>query len=712
MRAKRARLSVVTATFAASLLGSGFTNPLGAATLTWDADNATAGVQDGDGFWNTGNNNWHDGAGNVAWANSNDAVFGGTSGTPGLVKIDTAAISPSSMTFNVDGYTIEDTSSSIRLNLASNTGGITANGDTTIRTFRGAIMLRATQTFTVAPGKTLTMDNTPEANSILVGGNIAGNNLTLDGGGTVEFISSDEDFALGVPAATILFINNATATVTGRTSGALPDGASLVVRSRSNFSGDAGKVFVNAGGLLDLGTTTLVVQQNQVLDPDGLAVPTGPPGELHLDGGAMAVGAIGSAAIASSGVIYINGGEIRATMDNDNFIPAPWVAGPGGQGPQAMYVGANGATIDTDGFNVTSYNPLLENPASTGGAFVKTGAGIFTTAGDNTYTGGTTIEAGTLELGAGGTSGSILGDVVNDGTLAFNRSDVVTFAGLISGTGGVLHNGLGTTYLTAANTYTGASVSDAGLLAFEDAAAYGTTPSITANGFGSVGLDTSSLDAAFIAKIQAAPTPSDGGLALASVDAASDVDFTAVPLNHANTRGMSVGAIGSVNYTGTITPDATLGYRVGGGGTLTLANANALTGARPVTVTNGGTVVLPVANDYTGLTTIEGPTTLAVAGSSSLGDGSATNGLAFDGGTLRTDGPVASAFRDAALGAGGGTVDTNGFDSSLGNVAGTGPFTKNGLGNLTVNHVRSSALSVNDGKLTIVPSGGAAGGVS
>ncbi|MEO6434800.1 MAG: PEP-CTERM sorting domain-containing protein, partial [Tepidisphaeraceae bacterium] len=82
--------------------------------------------------------------------------------------------------------------------------------------------------------------------------------------------------------------------------------------------------------------------------------------------------------------------------------------------------------------------------------------------------------------------------------------------------------------------------------------------------------------------------------------------FSAAPLSGLKLRGMSLGAIGSVSYTGTITPfDAATGYRVGGGGTLTLANTNALTGAQNVTATNGGTVVLASPNDYTGTTTAQ-----------------------------------------------------------------------------------------------------------
>ena len=62
---------------------------------------------------------------------------------------------------------------------------------------------------------------------------------------------------------------------------------------------------------------------------------------------------------------------------------------------------------------------------------------------------------GTLQIGNGGTTGSITGNVVDNGTLAFDRSDAVTFGGVISGTGNVVQRGTGTLTVTAANTYTG-----------------------------------------------------------------------------------------------------------------------------------------------------------------------------------------------------------------------------------------------------------------
>ena len=85
----------------------------------------------------------------------------------------------------------------------------------------------------------------------------------------------------------------------------------------------------------------------------------------------------------------------------------------------------------------------------------KQGTGTLVLSGDNTYTGDTIIRAGTLQLGNGGTSGSIVGDVVDNGTFAVNRSDTFTFNGAISGSGAFAQIGTGTTVLTGANTYTG-----------------------------------------------------------------------------------------------------------------------------------------------------------------------------------------------------------------------------------------------------------------
>ena len=99
------------------------------------------------------------------------------------------------------------------------------------------------------------------------------------------------------------------------------------------------------------------------------------------------------------------------------------------------------------------------------GSLTKSGVGTLTLTGNADHSGGTTIEAGTLQVGDGGTSGSLAGDVEiqTDGTLAFNRSDNLGFAGMFSGDGALEKFGAGTLWLTGdSSAYAGQGTLHAG----------------------------------------------------------------------------------------------------------------------------------------------------------------------------------------------------------------------------------------------------------
>jgi autotransporter-associated beta strand protein len=196
---------------------------------------------------------------------------------------------------------------------------------------------------------------------------------------------------------------------------------------------------------------------------------------------------IGHAHLAA---INFNGGTI---MGYGTLLPADDYSAVTGA---VMYfegvtcnVQAGGAKIDDGGNTIQINHALVHDPAivspATDGGLTKSGAGTLILTGTNTYTGGTIVNAGTLQLGynntnlSGGTLGT--GGVVlnNSSVLSFNRSDSFTIANLISGNGSVIQQCYGSTaILTAANTYTGATTVSQGTLSLNGVQA---TSGVTVN---------------------------------------------------------------------------------------------------------------------------------------------------------------------------------------------------------------------------------------
>ena len=84
--------------------------------------------------------------------------------------------------------------------------------------------------------------------------------------------------------------------------------------------------------------------------------------------------------------------------------------------------------------------------------------------GDVAVTNNVSTSLGILNIGAGGTIGSVSGNIANNSAVVFNRSDAVTYGGVISGNGAVTKDGAGVLTLNGVNTYGGTTDVRAGTL--------------------------------------------------------------------------------------------------------------------------------------------------------------------------------------------------------------------------------------------------------
>ncbi len=137
-------------------------------------------------------------------------------------------------------------------------------------------------------------------------------------------------------------------------------------------------------------------------------------------------------------------------------------------GGDILLKGANGETsgrIYVEDAAVTGGGTATIASALTGTmGLEKAGLGTLIFTGANTYSGGTNVAAGTLQIGDGGTSGAIVGNLVDNAAVIFNRSGSVTFGGAISGNGTLEQKGAGTLILTGASTFSGTTTVSAGTL--------------------------------------------------------------------------------------------------------------------------------------------------------------------------------------------------------------------------------------------------------
>ena len=181
-----------------------------------------------------------------------------------------------------------------------------------------------------------------------------------------------------------------------------------------------------------------------------LAQEDGTNGAYSLNGGLLLVGGGGILAQLGTGAFNFGGGTLGAT--------APWSSSM----PMTLTYAVGDATVDTTGGDIG-----LSGVLSGGGGLVKVGSGTLTLSASNTYTGNTTVNAGTLAIGALGLLGSnglYYSNIAIAGgaTLNYGGTAAQTL-GVVSGSG-ALTQSAGLLTLIANNTFSGIFSQAAGTL--------------------------------------------------------------------------------------------------------------------------------------------------------------------------------------------------------------------------------------------------------
>jgi fibronectin-binding autotransporter adhesin len=354
------------------------------------------------------------------------------------------------------------------------------------------------------------------------------------------------------------------------------------------------------------------------------------------------------------------------------------------KGSRNLDIGAN--TLSVGGNNqATTYAGGI---SGTGG-LVKAGTGLLALSGSSGYAGVTTISGGTLQVGAGGTTGALgAGGVVNNATLAFNRSDNYSgaFTRTISGTGGVRLVS-GSLALAADNSYTGSTTISGGTLQIGSGGAAGSLGggAVTNNGAlvfnrtddygGPLGNAINGSGSLTLVRGALTFTGSSGSTGPTAITGGT------LQVGNGGTAGRLGG--GAITNNGSIVFNRTDGY----GGAI----ANVISGSGSLTLA-GGTLALAAVNSFSGNTRVAGGVlslgnTQALA-RSTLDLYSTDSGVvALSAGTTALTYTLGGLSGSRNLAIGGNTLaigNNNASSTYSGAISGSGGLVKVGSGSFTV----------------------------
>ncbi|TCK30414.1 outer membrane autotransporter protein [Ancylobacter aquaticus] len=440
-----------------------------------------------------------------SWTNSGSLTIGANTGAKGTLtvaaggKVSSTSAALGSYRGSQGIVTVTGAGSTLDLAGGSFTVGVAGEGIVTVAA--GGTVLSGYVTMALSEYGTGAITVTGAGslwdagtNSVSMGSYGTNASITVEDGGTMAASSFYQDYSPGTRSITL-------------------DGGTLRATATQSYflSGfDAGDVTLAAGGGT-IDSNGFDIGADSVLGGEGALTKTG-TGTLTLTGANTYTGGtvisggtlqIGNGRAAGSILGDVTNNSVLAFNRSDAFTMAGAISGTGAvvqAGSGTLYLtGANtysgGTTITTGTLRVDTANALgsggltvgeagtfrasgtfdfggavvLDGTASTAGTFevdasqaltlsgvisgesglTKTGDGLLILTATNTFTGVTTISDGTLQIGDGGTTGSLAGEVVNNASLVFDRSGTYAFTDAVTGNGTVSFTGGGTVLFSA-----------------------------------------------------------------------------------------------------------------------------------------------------------------------------------------------------------------------------------------------------------------------
>jgi len=537
----------------------------------------------------------------------------------------------------------------------------------------GRFDIRGPATTLTLGGHTLTKTGTnfvALANTTVSNGNIVVSQGTLELNAATSVLNNNDGTSIKVTSGATLQFFALTGTV-----------------SRPIIMGDPATISDGSGaGVTSTVASNITLQDDVTLNGGNATANLILNGTLTESGGVRAITKTGAGTVSLgsttnnfSGPINLNGGLLNfaalgslGTGTQLNFAGgglqyASSMGSPPDLSIRTMTFNAGGGTIDTSNNNVTFANSIGSGGV---GGFTKAGTGTLTLNAASTYTGNTTVANGTLVLVAAGAfpnnTALTMGDANgNNATLDLaGHSIAVTGLSSVGTSSGIIGSSSTTQSVTLTYAGSGTSVFN------------GSLQDSVGSGFG----QTLSL------------AVTSGKLVLTGSSSYSG----ATTINVGATLQLGNGALTSSSLgTTTITDNGTLAFSAG---SLTLP-PSPISGAGSVMQTGAGTMTtLGGSNTYTGGTTLQGGT-LGINSDAAINNGA--GGVQFTGGTLQFNGYTSS----LSFTSGNVSLGSLGTSTLNGSINTTGSFTYAGSGTLTLagSVTYTGATTIQAGTLVLGP---------